>query len=89
MNTHLLKDLAAFPDLLGLDPRHQRTVTPGFLLSVSDRDLLAVDLGHLDASQLRNVVAFLILKMQPPPGAFGRKSTHGGKLMLLFIYFLW
>ena len=66
MNTHLLKDLAAFPDLLGLDPRHQRTVTPGFLLSVSDRDLLAVDLGHLDASQLRNVVAFLILKMQPP-----------------------
>merc|ERR1739843_51732 len=54
-------------DLLRLDPRHQRADTPRLLLAVSDGNilagltiqLLAVDLGHLDTSQLGDIGALL------------------------------
>merc|ERR1719158_1874808 len=73
----LLGDLVTLPagdggafalrDLLGLDPGHQGADTPGLLLAVPDRnllagltvELLAVDLRHLDASHLRDVRALL------------------------------
>merc|ERR1711971_897699 len=77
---NLLWGLVAFPagdsgaltlgDLLGLDPRHQRTDTPGLLLTVPNGNLLArltvqlltVDLGHLDTSHLGDVRALLARK---------------------------
>jgi len=57
----------ALRDLLGLDPGHQGADTSGLLLAVPNRDLLAglavellaVDLGHLDASHLRDIGALL------------------------------
>ena len=57
----------ALRDLLGLDPGHQGADTPRLLLAVLDRnllaglavELLAVDLGHLDASHLRDIGALL------------------------------
>merc|ERR1712218_120040 len=75
--THLLGDLVALPagdggalalrDLLGLDPGHQGADTPGLLLAVLDRDLLAglaaellaVNLGHLDTPHLGDIRALL------------------------------
>merc|ERR1712037_308700 len=54
-------------DLLGLDPGHQGADTPRLLLAVSDGNILAgltiqlpaVDLGHLDTSQLGDIGALL------------------------------
>ena len=74
---YLLRDLVTLPagdsrafalgNLLSLDPGHQGADTPGLLLAVPDRnllaglavELLAVDLGHLDASHLGDVGALL------------------------------
>merc|ERR1719418_497049 len=75
--THLLRDLVALStgdgralalrDLLGLDPGHEGADTPGLLLAILDRNLLAglaaqllaVDLGHLDTPHLRFIEALL------------------------------